>query len=116
MRLNVVIQNLVTRFSKGDRDWEQFVRDHVDVLKANSEPYYVSLEDKQTYAYRLDDWLLKEINYPKDMIWIVELVNQFENHMTFNDIDVVLVPGVEIIRNLRSTFQSNRNKAGRLGN
>lgn len=116
MQLNLVLTGAITRFSKGDVEWEQFIRDHVDVLKESAKALYPTLEDKQTYQYRLDDWLLKEMNYPKDYIWIVELVNQFENHMSFSDIDVVLVPDASLIKTLRSTYQSNRNKAARLGN
>jgi len=119
MQLNLIINGNLTRFSKGDGSdqlgFEQFIRDHIAVLKEHSEPFYPSIADKQTYAYRLDDWLQKEINFPKDMIWIVELINQFDNPMSFNDIDVVLVPNVEYIKTLRTTYQSNRNKATRLG-
>lgn len=110
--LRAMYESIASSYSSEDIEWVQFVRDHYYYIKKYCSKVELNPFRHNAFKYRLTDFCVDN-NIPRGMEWIVLLVNQLGSEKDFANLAVMLLPDVEVIKNLRNKFdtiQSNRNR------
>lgn len=104
-----IINTQKSNYSFLDREWEIFVIDHKDIIKANSRTYTLSADVMSLHKYNLERWLRYE-TIPQELISIVLFINDIDTNMNFINITDILVPDLSYIISLYTQYQTTKSK------
>ena len=113
--MHTVYASLLSSYSNYDIEWVQFVRDHYYHIKRKATIVELNPFKHNSMRYRLADFL-SENNVPKEMAWIVLMINQLESEAKFCDLNIMLLPDVTDIKELREIFDNQRSHKRRIQN
>ena len=113
--MHTVYASLLSSYSNYDIEWVQFIRDHYYHIKHKSTIVELNPFKHNSFRYRLADFLADN-NIPKEMGWIVLMINQLESEAKFSDLNIMLLPDVSDIEHLREVFDNQRSHARRIRN
>ena len=93
--------NTQSQVSNDNGGWNQFVRDHLDIIQNNSQTFTITPELMYRYRYDLNSFLKNSIlKRNEDIGWIVCLLNEIPSSFEFDDIPSLIVPTDAYIRKL----------------
>jgi len=101
-----LLNNSLNNYDDTSPTWRAFIDDHKAYLIANSKTYTISMSYMQAYIYDIKRYL-RSINYPTNVAWIIQLINNLVNDIPFIDtIGTLLIPPFELIQNLYTNYIS----------
>ena len=103
--LHSMYNSLLSSYSNPDLDWVQFIRDHYLHIKSKSTVVQLNPFRHHSLKYRLTDFLIDN-NIPREMGWIVLMVNQMGSENEFCDMNVMMIPDTSDIAHLRDVFDT----------
>jgi hypothetical protein len=103
--LRAMYASIASSYSSEDLGWVQFVRDHYYYIKRSCAKVELNPFRHNAFKYRLTDFCIDN-NIPMGMEWIVLFVNQLGSEKDFANLSLMLLPDVEVIKKLRTTYDS----------
>ncbi len=110
----MTIIGLLRRYNKStisddNGPWRQFVLDHADYIKENSELYSVGDQLINIYKYDLRRFLKDRMNRTEDIEWIFLIINDLKSDFDFDKTGNYWIPSDQFMIELFNNFQtSNR--------
>ena len=91
-----------------EEGWRQYIKDHFKEIKEKSTTIAVDPNEARKYCYSVEAYL-KNLGYPRSISWIVMMINQLESNLHFDsDIQSILVPDTDQLRQYRLQYSTNR--------
>ena len=103
--LHSMYRSKLSSYSNYDLDWVQFIRDHYEHLKKKSVAVQLNPFRHDSLKYRLTDFLADN-NIPREMGWIILMINQLGSENDFSDLNILLIPDTSDIIHLRDVFDT----------
>ena len=98
--LNEMIdKNRVMAWNNPSREFELYMEDHRDLILANSEKKYLSIDEMELYRYRPIEYLLS-LGYYISAVRYVLWLNQIKSNIEFKDIKYLYLPSESLITNI----------------
>lgn len=91
-------------FSPNDANWVQFVSDHKEIIKLNSDTRLMSPEIAAMCSYSVQGYL-RYIGIARDIGWIVLYINDMGSNIDFTSSRVLLVPPTAYVTTLYQQYQ-----------
>lgn len=91
-----------------EEGWRQYIKDHFKEIKEKANTIAVDPNEARKYCYSVEAYL-NNLGYPRSISWIVMMINQFESSLHFDsDIQSILMPDIDQLRQYRSQYSTNR--------
>lgn len=93
-KIKSILQQLKTRKTNllfTDTKWKLFLTDHRSELLQSCTSHMISSFHMRKYRYRLREYIAI-LNYPKEFIDIVLLLNDLPSEMEFKNLSCILLP------------------------
>lgn len=107
--LRLLYDDIDSRYSFSNRNWQQYCFDHLDLIKERSGVNELSPEQQNIFRYRLTGYL-KEVGIPVSLKPLVLILNDWSNTYEFVDVKSVRLPDLRFINELYNRYQATINK------
>lgn len=94
-----------TKFSNDNYEWVHFVKDHFNRLRQKAVFITMNPYKMHEVHYRLGDFLA-EYNVPREVDWIVLMLNQLRSEKDFINLKWMFLPDMQDLQDLRETFDT----------
>ena len=111
MRLSDYLSREINNSIADDQGrWRQYVLDHLDYITARSPKYDVADEVMNLFEYDLGRFLKDHMSRSSDLAWIVRLLNNLPNDLSFYKSGIYIIPSDELLNQLYSSYRTiNKN-------
>ena len=112
--LKQIYEEQIDQYCSEDQNWVQFVRDHFLYIRNSAQTTSLDAYRHNTMKYRLEDFLVDQMNIPRSCAWIVLLINQLGTNVDFRELKSILIPDIRVIQWLvdrYTTVKAQQNKS-----
>lgn len=112
--LKQTYEQQIDQYCSEDQNWVQFIRDHFLYIRSTAQETNLDAYRHNTMKYRLEDFLVDQMNIPSSCAWIVLLINQLGTSVDFRELKSILIPDIRVIQRLAdrySTLKSQQNNS-----
>lgn len=107
--------SLINRYNSGtisddDGTWRQFVLDHADYIKTNSQLYEITESVMNIYKYDLRRFLKEKMGRNEDVEWIFLIINDLKSDFDFDVAKNYYIPADTFMINLYTNYQASLNQ------
>lgn len=104
-----ILSASMNNYDDSDPLWYRFIDDHRDYILANSDLRTISPSYMQSVRYNLRSYL-RNIGFPPNCAWIVQLINDMPNDVLFNSANVssLYVPPFSLIQTLYTSYMTTK--------
>lgn len=104
--IEIINNNLNTKFSDDQGSWRQFILDHLDYIAQRSNSYMIDADLMYGYRYDLQRYLKENQRIHQDIAWIVLLLNNMGSDLEFDTPGEYVIPNDTLIQNLYYSYMT----------
>lgn len=98
---------LETDYSSKNIDWVKYIHDHYQTVFESCKDHTLDINHHFWEHYRMEDFL-KSQGYDPNIAWIIFYINQLPSNVEFYEIDSLLLPDMDVIKNLYQSYLQNK--------
>jgi len=88
----------------------QNILDAKKLLLANAKKFHISAQLRNIYIHRDNLFLLEKLKLPLNILWIIKLINNINNHRSLVEFESIFIPEDNDITKITERCQIQRSK------